>query len=66
MLHAKALSDPQVVEQGTLLNLKQPSVQFKVRQVRWSHLHAEIYNGNICVVEFVQLVSFSKIKLFKP
>ena len=36
------------------------------RQVKWSHLYAEIYYGYISIVEFVQLVSFSEIKLFKP
>ena len=30
------------------------------------HLHTEIYNGYIGVVEFVQLICFSEIKFFKP
>ena len=30
------------------------------------HLHAEIYDSHVCIVEFVQLIGFSKVKLFKP
>ena len=32
----------------------------------WSYLHAKIDYGYISIVEFVQLISFSKVKLLKP
>lgn len=64
LLHAKALPDPQVVEQGALLHLKHVMEGRKLEAS--AYLDTQVNDGHIRVVELVQLIRLPKVKLLKP
>ena len=64
LLHAKTLPDPQVVEQGALLNLKHVMERRKLEAS--AYLDTQVDDGHIRIVELVQLIRLPKVKLLKP